>query len=535
VLVDPDAERSFTDTYLKFLGIRLRFDELVYRSKLLTMHSAMASEVNVLGHMLNRLSESNRWYRDFTLNALTTAVREVIACFPVYRTYLVPGLPADEQDVRIIERALTAARRRNPALERTVFSFLRNVLLPPAEDVHPVDEESRRAFVLKFQQITGPITAKGVEDTAFYVYNRLLALNEVGGDPAVFGASVQTFHQQNLSRAAEFPHSMVATSTHDTKRSEDVRARIAALSEMPQEWARLVRRCHTANRKHRREIEGEFAPDANEEFVLYQTLLGSWPLHPMTEEEHRTYVGRVQEYMMKALHEAKVNSSWIEPNEPWENAVKNFVAEILDRRRSNPFMRNFLPAAERIAELGAINSLAQTVLKLTVPGVPDIYQGNEIWDFSLVDPDNRRPVDYQHRRELLASISGEVSPGDLLSNWKDGRIKLLVTQRLLRLRRDLAALFTDGSYLPVEVEGTHRTSVIAFERRNATHRLLVVVPRLSSRVGFPPVGDLWQETRLQYAPEQPLRDVFFGREMGPDAAPPLSALLADFPVGVFVS
>jgi (1->4)-alpha-D-glucan 1-alpha-D-glucosylmutase len=534
VLVDPQAERSFTDLYTKVLGDHLPFSEIAYRGKRLVMHAAMASEVNTLGHMLNRLSETNRWYRDFTLNALITAVREVIASFPVYRTYLVPGEEPGADDVRIIQRAIAAARRRNPALERTVFEFLRDVLLPPADNPHPVDEEARRAFVMKFQQCTGPITAKGVEDTAFYVYNRLIALNEVGGEPAHFGSVVDTFHKQNAVRLSDFPHSMLTTSTHDTKRSEDVRARVAALSELPQEWARSFRRWHTANRGLRQEIGGEMAPDANEEYLLYQTLLGSWPLEPMTEEEHATYVSRIQEYMVKALHEAKVNSSWVEPNLPWDEAVKNFVAGILRRKKGNRFLSSFEPLAAQLAELGAINSLAQTVLKLTSPGVPDLYQGNERWDFSLVDPDNRRPVDYELRRQQLRSVIETSSAAELLETWKDGRVKFLVTQRLLHFRREHPEIFAEGNYLPVSGSGSFAENVIAFRREADGRAILVIVPRLSSHVGFPAVGSKWKDTQLLIAAEgRRMRELFTGAEAAFGENPPLSELLSDFPVAVW--
>ncbi|HEX8312440.1 MAG TPA: malto-oligosyltrehalose synthase [Chthoniobacteraceae bacterium] len=534
VLIDPAAERAFSELYVKTTDLTVPFPEVAYRGKRLVMNVAMASEVNVLGHMLNKLSETNRWYRDFTLNALTTAVREVIASFPVYRTYLVPGEEPAPDDVRVIERAITAARRRNPALERTVFEFLREVLLPSPDSAHGVDEEARRAFVMKFQQCTGPITAKGVEDTAFYVYNRLVALNEVGGEPGHFGSKVEVFHKQNAARFAEFPQSMLATSTHDTKRSEDTRARIAALSEVPLEWGRAIRRWQTINRKHRRDVAGELAPDANEEYLLYQNLLGSWPITPMSKEEHQQYIERVQGYMMKALHEAKVNSSWVEPNTAWDEAVNQFVATILEPSRSNRFLASFTQFAEDLSRAGAINSLAQTVLKLTSPGVPDIYQGNEMWDFSLVDPDNRRPVDYELRQRQLASIEGEVSASELLENWTDGRGKLLVTQRILHFRRDNPALFQQGEYLPAEAQGILGENVIAFRRRHEGREILVVTPRLSSVVGFPPIGEKWQDTRLSGDYAGQWRELFTGatRDLGNE--PQLASLLSEFPVAVWV-
>jgi (1->4)-alpha-D-glucan 1-alpha-D-glucosylmutase len=527
VLIDRNAEKTFTETYHRFIDKHPRFQDIAYRSKLLVMRSAMSSEVNVLGSMLNRLSETNRWYRDFTLNSLTTAVREVIACFPVYRTYLRPGSPPSDEDRQVIERALSAARRRNPALERTVFEFLREVLLPGPGNQHPVDEEERRAFVMKFQQCSGPITAKGVEDTAFYIYNRLVALNEVGGEPAHFGSTVDTFHVQNQARLNEVPECMLATSTHDTKRSEDVRARIAALSELPHDWAQAVRRWHISNCKLRRAADGEDAPDRNEEYLLYQTLLGSWPLEPVTSEVLKSYTQRLQDYMEKAIREAKVNSSWIEPNQLWDEAVRQFVGSILQRK---PFLRSFEALADRVAKLGMVNALSQTVLKLTVPGAPDTYQGNELWDFSLVDPDNRRPVDYEARRRALAALGTNPDPDELLQNWRDGRIKMFAIHRLLQFRRELDPVFRRGEYHPVNCHGRFGESVISFMRDNNGLRALTVVPRLTNRVGFPPIGDLWSDTKLEIAGR--FRNVFTGEVIEGDGIPVASAL-RKLPFGVF--
>lgn len=535
VLVDRSAEKLITETYQKFTANLSTFPEIAYRGKLLTMRSSMASEVNVLAHMLNRISETHRWYRDFTLNALTAALREVVACFPVYRTYITPEGEVSPEDVRVIQRAIAMARRRNPALERSVFEFIRDILLPPDAAPHPVDENLRRQFILKLQQCTGPITAKGVEDTAYYVYNRLVALNEVGGDPGVFGIGVDRFHEFCKSRLALSPHTMLATSTHDTKRSEDVRARIAALTEMPKEWAREVRRWQQANRKFRQEISGEMAPDTNEEYLLYQTLLGSWPLEPMTPEQNQDYVQRIQAYMVKAGHEAKVNSSWVEPNEAWDKAVADFVARVLEPGPKNRFLPYFESFAKRIAELGAINSLSQTVLKLTTPGVPDLYQGQELWDFSLVDPDNRRPVDYEARRKALQETSGEVSCADLLSQWQDGRIKFFITRRLLQLRRKNPWLFETGSYEPLEVRGKFAENALAFRRTHERGSILVIVPRLSSRVGTPPVGEAWADTEVLSLLENPMKSLFDSGLEHAGNTMPLAKALRDFPVAVFAS
>ena len=517
--------------YGRFLGRHPSYHDIVYRSKKLVMESAIASEVNVLGMLLNRISESNRWYRDFTVNALTTAVREVIACFSVYRTYLDPAQPADESDRRVIHRALALARRRNHALEHSVFEFLRDVLLPPKNNPHPVDEDLRRTFVLKFQQCTGPISAKGVEDTAFYVFNQLVALNEVGGDPATAGLSIETFHRQNVMRLAEFPRSLLATSTHDTKRSEDVRARLAVLAEIPEEWGRAARRWQIMNRKHRSVIEGESAPDANEEYLLYQTLLGVWPLEGLHEGNRVEFTQRIQDYMVKALHEAKANSSWLEPNAAWDDAVRGFVNAILAPGRRNRFPQSIGLLADRTAQVGAVNSLTQTVLKLTCPGVPDFYQGNELWNFSLVDPDNRRPVDFPLRQRRLADLEN-VAPSVLLEHWRDGRIKLFANHRLLILRRELPALFASGSYTGLSVLGTFADKVVAFERQDENESLLVIVPRHTAALSFPPLGAVWEDTHLAHSPAAAVyRDIFTGREFeGPHLA--LSEILSDLPFAV---
>lgn len=533
ILVDANAQPLITRTYQRFSGVTASYAECVYRGKLLVMRTTMPSEVNMLAHMLHHLSQTNRWYRDYTLNALVTALREVIACFPVYRSYITPDGQISHEDNRLILRAVASARRKNPDLERTVFEFLRDVLMPPANNAHPVDEEARLQFVLRFQQCTGPITAKGVEDTAFYVYNRLVSLNEVGGEPGSFGSDVATFHRKNAERFEKHPHCLLASSTHDTKRSEDVRARIAVLSELPQEWGQLLGRWHRANRKFRINVQGSWAPDGNEEYLLYQVLLGSWPLQPMSDEERAEYIGRIQHYMVKALHEAKVNSSWMEPNEEWDVAVKQFVERILTPGSGNKFEESFVPFAERIAELGAVNSLSQTILKLTSPGVPDIYQGQETWDLSLVDPDNRRPVDYVFRKSLMSSL--DAAPSELFQQWKDGRIKFLVTHKLLQLRRKHPALFAGGVYEPLVVEGALADHCVAFRRVHEGRALEVLVPRLVSDVGTPPLGDCWQDTHVKLCHVNERLDAFTGNPVVFEGESlPLSQVFKDVPFAVFL-
>jgi (1->4)-alpha-D-glucan 1-alpha-D-glucosylmutase len=522
LLVDASAEQAITKTFQRFIGHSMHFGHLVYAKKRLVMRLSLANDVNVLGDMLDRLSEKNRWFRDFTLEALARAVRETIACFPVYRTYVTPGQPVSEEDRAIIERAVVAAKRRNPALEESVFNFLRDILLFSFPE--NLDDEAREAhahFVLKFQQSTGPIMAKGLEDTAFYIYNRLAALNEVGGEPQHFGFGVDEFHRRNLDRQRDWPATLLATSTHDTKRSEDVRARMVAISEVPQLWRSSLQRWRVINRRWKRNLDDAAAPDANEEYLFYQTLLGTWPMNAAGQAEKTVdaeYIGRLQAYMAKALKEAKMNTSWIQPNEQWDAAMNEFVARVLDPSPKNKFLPSVLPVAEEIARLGAVNSLAQVALKLTVPGVPDIYQGNEIWDFSLVDPDNRRPVDYRRRREMLDSL-GHASPLELLQQWPDGRIKMLLTQRLLHFRREHPALFQDGRYLPLPANGTFADCCVSFAREYDGKWTVVVVPRLSLRVGFPPIGEKWKDTTVAFPESLSLegaKEMFTGHELRVD-------------------
>ncbi len=542
LLVDGSAETEITRTFHRFIGHSMHFGHLVYAKKRLVMRLSLANDVNVLGNMVDRLSEQNRWFRDFTLEALSRAVRELIACFPVYRTYLAPGRPVGEEDRSVIERAVSAAKRRNPAIEESVFNYLRDVLLFRFPE--NLDDEARAAhmhFVLKFQQSTGPIMAKGLEDTVFYIYNRLAALNEVGGEPQQFGLSVEAFHQRNLDRQRDWPSALLATSTHDTKRSEDARARMLAISEVPQMWRRSLARWRMLNHRWKRTIDEAEAPDRNEEYLLYETLLGVWPIESNGQAAATAppeFVQRIQSYMAKALKEAKLNTSWIQPNEPWDSAMHDFVARMLDPSPRNKFLPNFLPVAEEIARLGAINSLSQLVLKLTLPGVPDIYQGNEIWDYSLVDPDNRRPVDYGRRREMLAALKG-TAHDELLQAWPDGRIKLFVTQRLLQFRREHAEFFREANYGALTSSGTRADCAVAFAREYEGKRLIVVTPRLSSRIGFPPIGERWQDTVIQLPDMVSLdgmKETFTGRSWHcDDTAVPVAEAMAQLPFAVLTN
>ena len=558
VFVDPDHEHAFTEIYARFIRQRLLFEDLAYEKKKLIMSVSMASEINTLGHYLNRFSERDRRSRDFTLNNLIHAIREIIACFPVYRTYV--GSDSDyvaERDRAYLRLAVMKAKRRNPATNSLVFDFILNILLNRTEDRLRLDREERLGFVMKFQQTTSPVTAKGIEDTALYIYNRLLSLNEVGGEPERFGVPPAVFHERMLERQARWPAALSATATHDTKRGEDVRARLNVLSEMPGAWKVHLSRWSRFNKRYKIDLEGHLVPDRNEEYLLYQTLVGAWPLEPMNDAQYRTFCERIQGYMDKALREAKVHTSWLNPNQPYDAAVHKFIEAILDRTRPNPFLDDLCSFHHKVAAYGLYNSLSQVLCKITAPGVPDFYQGTELWDFSLVDPDNRRLVDYEHRMGVLEDVQQLIAQTEdrpaavreLVTSPADGRIKLYLMMTALRYRRDHAQLFLDGDYVPLEAGGAAHKHVCAFSRRHDNQTVLTVVPRLIGGLiadpSIPPLGiQAWGDTWIHLPdgtePSRRYRNVLTGENLGPmirDGRPilPLAEILSHCPVALLES
>ncbi len=508
LFVRSDQEQAMEALYTRFIGERRSYSDLVYQSKKLIMRASMSSELNVLGHQLNRLSERDRHYRDFTLNSLTHVVREIIACFPVYRSYLTTDREAPlDQDEGYIAMAVARAKRRNPSMSSDVFHFVRDLLLGKLNPSTGLTKEDQIRFVTKFQQTTGPVMAKGVEDTTFYIYNRLTSLNEVGGEPAHFGRSVESFHQAIRERRAGWPHSMLATSTHDTKRGEDVRARINVLSEIPDRWKIAITRWAKFNKRYRSDVEEAPAPDRNDEYLLYQTLVGAWPLTTMDEVRYAEFVARIERYMIKAVREAKVHTSWVNPHEAYEAGVCRFTRDILSRRISNPFLDDFLSFQAMVARYGMYNGLSQVLLKVAAPGVPDCYQGAELWELNLVDPDNRGPVDYELRAGMLknfdqldereASKRIEFLRG-LAESWQDGRLKLFILQAALRHRRTHPALYLDGDYIPLDCEGSGQLHLCAFARLHQDQAVVAIAPRLMAGLAGTKDGaeteDLWKNT-----------------------------------------
>jgi (1->4)-alpha-D-glucan 1-alpha-D-glucosylmutase len=508
VFVDRTKEEVFQLLYRRFTGWSEAFEDLVCDSKRLILQVAMSSELNVLARKLDRISEQHRWSRDFTLESLRDALREVLAAFPVYRTYArMDENEMDPEDRRQIMHAIREAKRRNPAVSDSVFNFIQNVLLlEHPEGLDSSHRAERQMFVMRFQQLTAPVMAKGVEDTAFYRYYPLASLNEVGGSPDRFGVSVSSFHRRNAIRGELWPNSMNASSTHDTKRSEDVRARINVLSEMPKDWYRAIRRWREMNRQWKTRVDNVIAPDANEEYLLYQTLVGTWPLLGMGAEEHAAYLERIQNYMRKSVHEAKTHSSWISPNAEYDKALDRFVAQTLESSRGNAFLDDFRQFQGPIARAGVWNSISLLLLKIASPGVPDFYQGTELWNFHLVDPDNRQPVDFEVRKRILARLRVEAGSDPaalvrrLAENPCDGAIKLYLTSRALNFRRDHAELFAEGTYVPLTAQGSRANHVVAFARISGGRTVLALAGRFFLRLcnshGVPWGAQAWGNSAL---------------------------------------
>jgi (1->4)-alpha-D-glucan 1-alpha-D-glucosylmutase len=517
LFVDPDGLEKLDLFYRSFTGESRPFADICYDKKKQVIQELFSGEMRSLGEQLAAVAMSDRNARDFSPVDLAAALTEVTACLKVYRSYI-RDEGVSEADLRHIREAIDEARRRASAsVDRRLFIFLDYVLRadPPA---YVADREPWRRFVMRWQQFTGRVMAKGVEDTAFYTYNRLLSLNEVGGDPGRGDFDgLADLHRHNAQRAAEWPHTLNATSTHDTKRSEDVRARIDVLSEMPDVWARLVRRWSRMNAALRR----DGIPHPNEELLIYQTLVGMWPLD---EADLPSVRPRLKVYLEKASREAKVHTSWITPNAAYEEALRAFADALLG---DDAFCRELTRFQKRIAFYGAVNALSQVVLKATSPGVPDFYQGTELWDFSLVDPDNRRPVDYARRAALLGRVKTAKS-STLLRQWHDGRLKLFTTWKLLDLRARHPELFRDGTYEPLDAG----PNVVAYVRRQGDDAVAVAVPRFVSRLTTPgrfPLGDTWRDTTLPLS--GPWRNTFTGEAIGGEALA-LREVFARFPVAV---
>jgi (1->4)-alpha-D-glucan 1-alpha-D-glucosylmutase len=534
--------RKFSAIYSSVTGLKTSYENKVRDNKKLMIQEDMASDVHNLALLLKKISSRDRHGSDITLNALRRALTEVLAVFPVYRTYI-SQIVVSENDRKTILEAVDRARSNFPALLHG-FTFVRRFLLLDFPDY--VSEEEKRDwlhFAMRFQQLTGPVMAKGVEDTTLYGYNRLVSLNEVGGRPDHFGCSLEEFHSFNTKKCHLWPDSLNATSTHDTKRGEDVRARINVLSEMPDEWLKKLRTWIKMNRGKKHRVQGSAVPDRNDEYFLYQTLIGTFPF---ADGDYPDFVQRIRAYIIKAVREAKVHTAWLKPDTEYEDAYVSFAEKILAPSRANAFLKDIIPFCRKISYYGMFNSLSQTLIKIASPGVPDFYQGTELWDLSLVDPDNRRPVDFEKRRAMLADIRKEEDSNidrlirDLLSTREDGRIKLFLIYRALNARRTHREIFQDGGYLPFESEGRLANHVIAFARRHEQQWAIVIVPRFLSHVvqegDFPLGKEVWQDTEVimpDGAPAQ-WRNIITSEVLSGGCALPVGDALLHFPVALLM-
>ena len=517
LMVDPPGLRHLREIYDKFSGVSVKLPDVVYDKKKLIMASLFGGEVENLGYYLGLLAAQDRPARDISRQDLVLALFELTACLPVYRTYI-RSFSLAAQDRETLDHAFEEVRRRRPDLNPAALDLLRRVLfLEILPILSPEQKKEWLDFVMRWQQFTGPIMAKGLEDTASYIYNPLVSLNEVGS--CFEAVSPATFHEFNLKRRQSWPFTLNATSTHDTKRSEDVRARLHVLAEIPEEWETNLKLWSTWNQDYKKEINNLQVPDASEEILLYQTILGAWPLDP---GEFPEFKNRLQEYLIKAAREAKVHTRWISPNLDHEEALTAFLTAILQESADNAFLPGVQNFQARLAFWGALNSLSQVLLKITSPGVPDFYQGSEVWDLSLVDPDNRRPVDFQRRTQLLSRLKKQEKKGakahigELRSQWETGGIKLFVTYKALNCRRAHLDLFLHGDYLPLTAEGERQPHLVAFARRHESDWALVAAGRFFSKLTPPgkfPVGEeVWGKTALALPPEAPTqwRDIFTG-------------------------
>ncbi|MDQ7772933.1 MAG: malto-oligosyltrehalose synthase [Elusimicrobiales bacterium] len=533
-----ESDKEFSRLYYRFTGLETRYDEMVTAKKRMMISRHLAGNIDNLAHMMKKSAADDRYGRDITLYGLRRALVEVMANFPVYRTYVNGPKGPTEAERAVIKTAVNAARRRLSDFGYELNFIEAFLLMGGHKSLEGESADNILPCVMAFQQYTAPLMAKGFEDTILYIYNRLSSLNEVGGSPDRFGFAPEEVHAFLAGRAERAPLTMNCTSTHDTKRSEDVRARINVLSETPGEWYAALRRWSRLNQAgRRRDSSGREMPSRNDEYLLYQTLLGAWPAEG---EPGAGFAERIKEYSVKAAREAQTDTNWIKPDEEYESALRAFIDRALQPGPENRFLEDFLPSQRLISFYGAFNSLSQTLLKIAAPGLPDIYQGCELWDLSLVDPDNRRPVDFALRSRLLAELKRDFAADPsrlaegLVADLPSGRIKLFLTWRALAARAAMKDVFEGGSYLPLAAGGARAGSVFAFARVKGGRAVIAAVPRLVSGFappGQPPLGELWQDTSLILPPELrgTFTDAFSGRDFEAGETAALKDLFAVFP------
>ncbi len=551
IFCEKSNDRHFHRIYSKYVGLRTSFENLVYEKKRLIIDKEMAGDVDNLANLMKKISGRFRYSYDVTLHGLKRALVEVLTVFPVYRTYI-NFEDFSKIDQIIISEVIKKAKKLNPDLLYELNFIEMFLHLNFGENVSEEEKNRLIHFVMRFQQFTGPLMAKGFEDTTLYVYNRFLSLNEVGGSPDKFGISMVEFHNFNKERSEHWPHTINATSTHDIKRGEDVRARLNVLSEIPKEWNVNIREWNKLNRRRKKLINEIRAPDKNDEYFLYQTLIGTFPFpepgqEQVQEEGYFEFIERIKNYIIKAVREAKVHTAWLKPDEDYENAYAVFVERILKTYEENAFLKSFIPVKDKIAFYGIFNSLSQVILKITSPGVPDFYQGTELWDLNLVDPDNRRPVDFLNREKYLKDIKDREKIdiigliNELLSTKEDGKIKLFLVYRALKARRENIGIFQNGDYIPVEIKGRYRENIVSFARKDKNSWSITVAPRffvnLIEKDKYPFGEEVWEDTHIVLPDEAPIKwkDAITDKNIEGEGILSLGEILSSFPVSLLIS
>ncbi|NDJ19702.1 malto-oligosyltrehalose synthase [Myxacorys almedinensis] len=538
-----ENEERFEQIYQNTIGFQASFEKVVFEKKSLIIDKNLAGDVDNLASLLKKISGRYRYGNDFTLNGLQRAIAEVLTRFSIYRTYTTSEGVLDS-DRPYIKDVIEAAKEQSPLLINELDFIEKLLLLEYDSFLTQIEKDQWLYFVMRMQQYTGPLMAKGVEDTAFYVYNRLISLNEVGGEPDRFGITIAEFHDYNQQRQQQWSHAMSATSSHDTKRGEDVRARLNVLSEIPDEWQQHLQTWIAINRDRKTKVKNVLFPDRNDEYALYQILVGAFPF---LKHEQEGFTTRVKDYLLKAIREAKVYTAWLRPNATYEDACMRFVEAVLDPSSSNQFLESLLPFQQKIAFYGVLNSLSQVLLKITSPGCPDFYQGCELWDLSLVDPDNRRPVDFEQRAAFLTDIQHRIQTDlsslvvELLETKEDGRIKLFLVLQALKARTKYLSVFQEGSYQPLEVVGAQCDRVIAFARQQEHTSVITVVPRFLTTLVQPgeyPLGNqIWADTTIKLPAQcsSAWHDLITGQSIEQGGDLRVGELLNQFPVALLTN
>ena len=542
VLCQAENEEKFDQIYQRFTGVTTPYDELVIQKKALIEERNLAGDVDNLSILLKRIAVQTREGKDFTQYGLKRALVEILTLFPVYRTYISPKR-VTQSDRQYICEVIEAAKERDPLLTQEL-SYIEKLLLRESEEtISEAQKQEQLYFIMRLQQMTGPLMAKGVEDTLFYVYNRLISLNEVGGYPGQMGVPLSSFHEFNQTRGKYWNQSMSATATHDTKRGEDVRGRLNVLSEIPEEWEQKVNQWKEINQAKKIKRGKRFIPSQNDEYFFYQTLIGSFPFE---QSEYDSFVNRVKDYLIKAVREAKVYTAWLRPDTGYEEGFLQFVDEVLAASDSNQFLSEFLPFKGKIASYGIFNSLSQVLLKYTAPGVPDLYQGTELWELSMVDPDNRRPVDYPKRTKLLEEIKQNIGSNilhlmyELLAAPEDGRVKLFLTYQVLQTRLAYASVFQKGDYQPLKAKGKYGNHIVTFGRSYGDQTMIAIAPRFLTSIINPgelPLGEVWQDTQIEIPSHLPSswKNAVTSQTVKTDGSLSMKEALQHFPVALLVS